>query len=299
MIPKRTKRITSEWLNTVLHNAGYLKDVNIESISREPWGAGEGFVSDMARLTITYDKESSELPKTMIVKMPTTFRTALAIALQYNLYEKEIRFYTEAAPKSPIRVPEVIYSDIDSENKKYIPDDLKGGHFIVQEAIKQHPALNGFNPHSVNTIRIITFLTRDEEVEFLSAVLRTSSGYAPIDNFKSGGIVIGIDIPTGRLKQWGFFHPQYGTTATKHPVTHTEFHHFQIPYWGEVINLASRVQRVFHHLKVIGWDFAISTDGPLVIEGNVEWGTAGLQAANGGLLSERNKKLFSQYGLNL
>jgi len=119
-IPKRTKRITSEWLNEVLHDSGYLKNFNIESISREPWGEGEGFMSDMARLTITYDKESPELPKTMIVKMPTTFRTALTIALQYNLYEKEIRFYTEIAPKSPIRVPGVIYSDYNLEAKKYI-----------------------------------------------------------------------------------------------------------------------------------------------------------------------------------
>ncbi len=119
-IPKRTKRITSEWLNKVLHDSGYLKDINIESISREPCGAGEGFVSDMARLTITYDKESSDLPKTMIVKMPTTFRTALAVALQYNIYEKEIRFYTEIAPKSPIRVPGLIYSDYDTEAKKFI-----------------------------------------------------------------------------------------------------------------------------------------------------------------------------------
>ena len=109
-IPKRTKRITAEWLNEALHDSGYLMDSNIESIFREAWGNGEGFMSDMARLTITYDKEPSNLPKTMIVKMPTTFRTALEIGLQYNLYEKEIRFYTEIAPKSPIRVPGLIYS---------------------------------------------------------------------------------------------------------------------------------------------------------------------------------------------
>ncbi len=120
MIPKRTKRISSEYLNDVLHNSGYLKDVNIESISREACGIGEGFVSDMARLTITYDKESPDLPKTMVVKMPTTFRTALVVALQYNLYEKEIRFYNEVAPKSPIRVLGLIYSDFDSEAKRYI-----------------------------------------------------------------------------------------------------------------------------------------------------------------------------------
>ena len=120
MIPKRTKRITAEWLNEVLHNTGYLKDINIESIVREPWGAGEGFVSDMTRLILTYDKESAEAPKTMIVKMPTTFRTALAVALEYNLYEKENRFYTEIAPKSPIRVPGLIYQDYEIDTKKSI-----------------------------------------------------------------------------------------------------------------------------------------------------------------------------------
>ena len=30
MIPKRTKRITAEWLNEVLHNENYLEDINIE-----------------------------------------------------------------------------------------------------------------------------------------------------------------------------------------------------------------------------------------------------------------------------
>ncbi|KKN40027.1 hypothetical protein LCGC14_0737490 [marine sediment metagenome] len=120
MIPKGTNRITAEWLDKVLHNSGYLKDFSIESISREPWGVGEGFMSDMARLKITYDKEYPGLPKTMIAKMPTTFKTAKAVALQYNVFEKEIRFYNEIAPKSSIRVPDLIYSDYDLEAKKFI-----------------------------------------------------------------------------------------------------------------------------------------------------------------------------------
>lgn len=151
MIPKRTKRITSEWLNEVLHTSGYLKDINIETISREPWGAGEGFVSDMARLTVTYDKTPTELPETMIVKMPTTFRTALALAEQYNLYEREIRFYTEVAPKSPLRVPEVIHYDYDKEAKRYI--------LILQDCscYKQIDQIEGLNKEQ--TIDVINAIT--------------------------------------------------------------------------------------------------------------------------------------------
>jgi hypothetical protein len=34
-----------------------------------------------------------------------------------------------------------------------------------------------------------------------------------------------------------------------------------------------------------------------MIEGNIEWGTTGIQAASGGLLTPRNRSLFAEYGL--
>lgn len=120
MIPARSKEITAEWLNEVLHASGFLEDVNIESIKHEPWGVGEGFVSDMARLTVAYDPEVPHLPKTMIAKLPTPYESARAVALLFNIYEREIRFYTDIAPRSPIRTPDLIYGDVDSENQRYV-----------------------------------------------------------------------------------------------------------------------------------------------------------------------------------
>lgn len=184
------------------------------------------------------------------------------------------------------------------ERHKSLLDDLKKQDYIVQEFIKQHPDLNKINPHSVNTVRIITFLTADGGVEFLAAMLRTSSNNSYVDNFTSGGIVIGIDLQTGRLYDRGFLKPQFGTTLTKHPLTNIKFHSFQIPFWDELKNTAIKAQKIFHQLKSIGWDFAISLNGPLVIEGNIEWGTAGIQAANDGLLTQKNIALFSQYELS-
>jgi len=120
MIPARSKEITTEWLNDVLHQTGFLRQANIVSLKHEPWGVGEGFVSDMAKLTVTYDPEVPHLPKTMIAKLPTSYESARALALQFNLYEKEIRFYTEVAPRSPIRTPGLIYGEVDSENQRYV-----------------------------------------------------------------------------------------------------------------------------------------------------------------------------------
>ncbi|MBC8477688.1 MAG: hypothetical protein H8D49_05020, partial [Dehalococcoidia bacterium] len=81
MIPTASKDITANWLNEVLHESGFLKDVDITSIGYEQWGVGEGFVSDMARLTLNYDREAPHLPRTVIAKLPTSFESAHAVAM--------------------------------------------------------------------------------------------------------------------------------------------------------------------------------------------------------------------------
>lgn len=119
MIPASLKDITSDWLNEVLHASGFLEDVNIESITYQPMGVGEGFVSDMARITPRYDREASHLPKTIIAKFPVSFESANAVAMLFRLYEREIRFYSEVAKQSPIRTPGLIYCDMDLESNRF------------------------------------------------------------------------------------------------------------------------------------------------------------------------------------
>jgi hypothetical protein len=203
------------------------------------------------------------------------------------------------------------------------------GEYILEEQVRQHSEMDKINPHSINSIRVITVLCSDSTVEFLGAMLRTSSSKFPVDNFTLGGIVIGIDMNTGRLRKEGFvkfFYPEKqgdmkttlnyksidqafetmrlkilllpGKTLLKHPVTKTEFLNLQIPYWNELKKISIKAQKVFNHIKSIGWDFAITPKGPVIIEGNQSWGTIGLQAANGGLLTAKNKNLFAQYGIS-
>jgi hypothetical protein len=206
---------------------------------------------------------------------------------------------------------------------------LRTGEYIIEEHLKQHPELDKINPYSVNSIRIITFLCTDGTVEFLGAILRTSPSTLPVDNFSLGGIAIGIDISTGKLKKEGFVnffysHKHNGMKATlssqsfkqylktlrakkplqsgrillKHPVTQTEFLNFQIPCWDELREITINAQKVFYQIKSVAWDVAVASKGPVIMEGNTRWGTTGFQAANGGLMSDRNRKLFAQYGIS-
>ena len=136
MIPKGTGDITADWLNEVLQSSRFLENTNIKSVTHQPWGVGEGFVSDMARLTITYDRKAPGLPKTMIAKLPTPYESGRAVAMQYNIYEREIRFYNEVAPKSPIGTPGLIYSEIDSENQDYVLLMQDCSHYELVDQIK-------------------------------------------------------------------------------------------------------------------------------------------------------------------
>jgi len=112
----------------------------------EPCGAGKGFLSDLARFKVTYGKESPLLPETMIVKMPIAIRAI--VNSPTNFYEREIRFYNEIAPKSPIRVPNVIYSDYNLKTNRYI--------LILEDCSKYHVVhqLEGLNQEQ--TKKIIT-----------------------------------------------------------------------------------------------------------------------------------------------
>lgn len=120
MIPENTKSITSEWLNSVLHKNGFLKGVSIKSISLEPCGRGEGLMGDIARLIIKYDGNASNLPNSMIAKWHPFIELFYTFGIQTGCIENEVRFYNEIAPISPIRVPNLIYSDIDLNSKRFV-----------------------------------------------------------------------------------------------------------------------------------------------------------------------------------
>lgn len=175
-------------------------------------------------------------------------------------------------------------------------DFMRDG-YLVEEVLEQHSDMNRINPVTLNSVRIVTMLCLDGSVEFLAAMLKTNSMREPMDNFSQGGIVIGIDLDTGRLKKYGVMEYPHGRMFTQHPLTHTEFLDFQIPLWQELKVVAEKAQQVFHQVKSVGWDIAVTSRGPVIIEGNQDWGTNGIQAANGGLLTPNNRALFAQYGI--
>ncbi len=64
-----------------------------------------------------------------------------------------------------------------------------------------------------------------------------------------------------------------------------------IPHYWQAVDMAIDLHsKAFYGLYSIGWDIAFSPEGPVIIEGNENWGVDVLQLTNGGV-----KYLFDDY----
>ena len=140
------------------------------------------------------------------------------------------------------------------------------GFATIEDVIENHPDVAKLYPHSVNTIRIITMLDAQGEPHCLFAVFKMGKDGRIVDNY---GLHGPVDMETGE-----FLFPAHSgdTTAgmhyTKHPNTGVELLGYKVPYVKEAVEMAKRAAKVVPQMRYVGWDVAITPNGPAIIEGN-------------------------------
>lgn len=155
------------------------------------------------------------------------------------------------------------------ESYKSIKEEFKEGIYIIQDKLIQNDEMIKLGPNSINTIRIVT-VNNGIEIKVLAAVCRMGVN-SNVDNWATGGIAVNINIETGKLDQYGYYKPGKGTKTAVHPITKVKFEDFKIPYWEEVKETVTRAHNSLYGIHSIGWDVAITNEGPALIEGNDNW----------------------------
>lgn len=135
---------------------------------------------------------------------------------------------------------------------------------LLEEVLAQHPELDALYPGSVNTIRLITFLDATGHFHVIAGVLRIGNG-GVIDNFAGGGMFTmldddGVTLYPGVDKQSNVFE--------RHPVTGVQIAGLHVPMYDEAVAMVERLSRRLPQIPYMGWDIAITPDGPAVIEAN-------------------------------
>lgn len=156
------------------------------------------------------------------------------------------------------------------ENYKELMDvkeHIKTGGYIFQRKVVQCSEMDRLNKGAINTLRIIT-INRNGEPYVLSSLLRVgTSKTGNVDNWAAGGLAIGID-GDGYLKEYGFYKPCHGLKACTHPDSGIKFAEYKVPSLDDAFAIACKAHKTFYDVRAIGWDIAITEDGPIFIEGN-------------------------------
>ena len=154
-----------------------------------------------------------------------------------------------------------------------------GGGYIFQCKVIQSDKMNIINPNAINTYRVVT-INRNGKIYVLSVILRIgTSKTGNVDNWAAGGIAIGIS-SDGFLKEYGFYKPNHGLKIDIHPDTKIKFSTYKAPELEKVLEIACKAHKVFYGIRAIGWDIAISENGPVFIEGNDNWEISLMQACD-------------------
>ena len=169
-----------------------------------------------------------------------------------------------------------------SNNYKEIWNTIKEGSYIFQSAIIQHEELNNIFPNSINTLRIETYLDKNNVIQILGGYMRFGRGASYVDNVSSGGFFVHIDFNKGILHEKGFTAMIYGSkTIATHPTTGYLISGFKIPFFQESIELCERFALRIPN-RIVGWDVAITPTGPIIIEGNHDPGIIAGELSYGG-----------------
>lgn len=138
---------------------------------------------------------------------------------------------------------------------------------LVEDYIVQHPAISAIYPGSVNTIRMVSIISDDGAPHILYAAIRIGRGGSVVDNLKAGGMGAPIDLGTGKINGVAYGRMDCEVYET-HPDTGVKLYGYQIPMWEEAKELVLKAAVKIPQIRYIGWDVAITENGPTFVEAN-------------------------------
>jgi hypothetical protein len=110
-MPASVADLTPEWFSNVLSAA-------ITAVELEPLDEGVGFLGRTVRARLSSD-EPADPPHVVIVKFAAD-GPARIVAASMGLYEREVRFYRDVAPRVGIRVPDCSLAEIDLDSGLFV-----------------------------------------------------------------------------------------------------------------------------------------------------------------------------------
>lgn len=152
---------------------------------------------------------------------------------------------------------------IDLYSGKTVAEIFEGynQNFIAQERIIPSSKMSELYPHSVNTLRVITYLI-DDGVDHAPVTLSMGRAGNHVDNIQAGGVSVAVS-DDGELSREGYTH--FKEIYHYHPDTGTVFEDLKLSKVPEVIRAAKEMHEKTPHMRIISWDFTIDSNEEIVL----------------------------------
>lgn len=148
--------------------------------------------------------------------------------------------------------------------------------YILQRRVYNHRDLRAWTGvKTLQTLRIASgHPGRPGETPLmLSASWRSVVAETTNDNFnygRTGNLRIQVNLQNGVISR-AVRAAQNGVGLEDvecHPLTGEPLIGTRLPAWGETLRAVTRAASLFYPIRLVGWDVAITDDGPVLIEGN-------------------------------
>lgn len=155
--------------------------------------------------------------------------------------------------------------------------------YVLEEIVIQDEKMSAFHPQSVNTVRFVTYY-KDNIRQDIFACVRIGMDSSVVDNFSAGGIGAVIDVKTGKIVTPAHRKLKNSKEVYEiHPETKVKILNAQIPYWNELLDIVEKIVKVVPQQSLVGWDFACTDKGWVLIEANLSPGFSICQMCGIGL----------------
>lgn len=139
--------------------------------------------------------------------------------------------------------------------------------YLLQTCLEQHAALRSMSGNAVSTLRLVTVRDGDTASVFYT-LWKVPSPKAMSDNFwQSGSIATPVDAD-GRVGCGWYGMGCERRKAETHPASGERFDSVVIPDFADYARMACDAHMLFPEFGLVGWDIAITPDGPVMVEFN-------------------------------
>lgn len=108
-LPRDIGGVTPAWLTEALRSDAALGHANVTGYSAEAISEGKGFMSQIFRLWLEYDSDSTGLPRTAVLKLPSTDPILRTYFDRLGQNQREVLFYQHAMARGHLEIPRSYY----------------------------------------------------------------------------------------------------------------------------------------------------------------------------------------------